>query len=500
MAGRVLLEVHPHPRGPWLVRAGGRALAVPPSMGRALLPLHGAEVERVRLAAGLGAGLGAVMAPGLAPGPAPGPAPGAPAGAHAAVVAAWLAGAAGKRRERFRAQAHASDRGLSDHGLPVRVPLLPAAVVRRACRALSVLAAWPALALLAVGGLAAVLVVRPWSGPCQMSWPAFLMFAAGALWHELGHAAALRREGYAPGGIGAGILVCVPVLYADVSAASLLPRPGRLRVDLAGLAFQTGAAGVLALAAAVPGVPPAAATAARAAAVASRLAVGYGLLPLPRTDGSWALRDALDPGPDAPPGPAVVRLRRGLHIVQSGLLGLACVLLPARLFGLLVWAGARVGLPLDPRARAAATGLLAVLALAWWLSRTLRTARVPISRVGRASALRYHTQQAHDQQDLPVLDADDESPALEDEPATMALDGVLDLHQFAPGEARALVDDWLDASCAAGLRDLRIIHGKGIGAMRTMVHAALAARPDVESYGLAHDSSSWGATVIRMKP
>ncbi len=81
----------------------------------------------------------------------------------------------------------------------------------------------------------------------------------------------------------------------------------------------------------------------------------------------------------------------------------------------------------------------------------------------------------------------------------LALDGVLDLHMFLPAEARALVDDWLDASREAGLRDLRIIHGKGIGALRTLVHAALDARQDVESYTLAGDAGSWGATVIRLK-
>lgn len=85
-------------------------------------------------------------------------------------------------------------------------------------------------------------------------------------------------------------------------------------------------------------------------------------------------------------------------------------------------------------------------------------------------------------------------------PEPLVLDGCLDLHQFRPAEARALVDDWLDASRAAGLRDLRIIHGKGIGALRELVHAALAARDDVESFALATDASSWGATLVRMKP
>lgn len=95
---------------------------------------------------------------------------------------------------------------------------------------------------------------------------------------------------------------------------------------------------------------------------------------------------------------------------------------------------------------------------------------------------------------------DDDLNTGEDVPQPLALDGVLDLHQFSPRQARALVDDWLDASREAGLRDLRIIHGKGIGAMRELVHAALAARGDVESYSLAGDAASWGATVIRMKP
>lgn len=85
-------------------------------------------------------------------------------------------------------------------------------------------------------------------------------------------------------------------------------------------------------------------------------------------------------------------------------------------------------------------------------------------------------------------------------PEPIVLDGVLDLHMFPPSQARALVDDWLDASRDAGLRDLRIIHGKGIGAMRELVHAALAARDDVESWSLAPDASSWGATVVRLRP
>lgn len=353
MAGRALLEVHAHPRGFWLVRVGRRALAVPPPIGRALLPLHGTVVERQRLATGLGAGV-----------------PGEPAAVSpaAAVVAAWLAGGDRQGRGRGRGGSRSVDRSL-----PVRVPLLSAAVVRRAAAALVPLTAWPTLALMAVVGLTTALMVRPWSGSCPLSLSGLLLFAAGALWHELGHAAALQREGYGPGGIGAGILICLPVLYADVSAAGLLPRTGRLRVDLAGMAFQAGAAGALAAVGAVPGLPSATAAAARTAAVASLLAVVYGLLPLPRSDGSWALRDALDI--DVQPGSPVDRLRRSVRALQFGFVGLACALLPARLLGLAARAGARLGLPLDPDVRAVAARTLCALALTWWLFRAVGLAR-----------------------------------------------------------------------------------------------------------------------------
>jgi len=335
------------------VRVGRRVLAVPPSIGRALLPLHGTVVERQRLSAGLGAGV-------------PGESVASPSAAD--VVAVWLAGGDEKSRGRGR-----GGRGAAGRSLPIRMPLLPAAVVRRAAVALVPLAAWPALALMTVAGLAVALVIRPWSAPCPLSLPGLLLFCAGALWHELGHAAALQREGYGPGGIGAGILICVPVLYADVSAAGLLSRRGRLRVDLAGMAFQAGIAGALTIVGAIPGLPPATAAVVRTAAVASLLAIVYGLLPLPRTDGSWALRDALDI--QAPPGSPVARLRRAVRLLQFCFVGLTCVLLPARLLGLAAWAGARLHLPLDPDVRAIAARTLSALALIWWLSRALGAAR-----------------------------------------------------------------------------------------------------------------------------
>jgi uncharacterized protein (TIGR00290 family) len=81
------------------------------------------------------------------------------------------------------------------------------------------------------------------------------------------------------------------------------------------------------------------------------------------------------------------------------------------------------------------------------------------------------------------------------------LDGTLDLHGVAPKEVGPLVDDWIDASRAAGLRQLRIVHGKGIGALRETVHARLRRRDDVVGFRLGGDEAGgWGATLVELKP
>lgn len=81
----------------------------------------------------------------------------------------------------------------------------------------------------------------------------------------------------------------------------------------------------------------------------------------------------------------------------------------------------------------------------------------------------------------------------------MDMDGVLDLHQFQPAEVKDLVTDWLDECRQAGLIDVRIIHGKGIGVLRTIVWKVLENHPAVESFGHPADGGSWGATVARLK-
>lgn len=82
----------------------------------------------------------------------------------------------------------------------------------------------------------------------------------------------------------------------------------------------------------------------------------------------------------------------------------------------------------------------------------------------------------------------------------LVFDGVLDLHQFAPREVGDLVPEWLAECRRRGILDLRIVHGKGIGVLRTRVHRILEEDAAVEWFGHRPDAGAWGATVVRLRP
>jgi DNA-nicking Smr family endonuclease len=95
---------------------------------------------------------------------------------------------------------------------------------------------------------------------------------------------------------------------------------------------------------------------------------------------------------------------------------------------------------------------------------------------------------------------DDPDPPF-DEPVEIPLDGVLDLHLFRPQDVRDVVCAYLEACREKGVLDVRIIHGKGTGALRRTVHAVLASLAGVETFQSADESSGgWGATWVRLRP
>jgi dsDNA-specific endonuclease/ATPase MutS2 len=76
----------------------------------------------------------------------------------------------------------------------------------------------------------------------------------------------------------------------------------------------------------------------------------------------------------------------------------------------------------------------------------------------------------------------------------------LDLHTFRPEEVAELVPDYLAEAAAIGLTQVRVIHGKGTGAMRELVHAALRRSPLVEEFGPGgRGQGGWGATIVRLR-
>ena len=87
-----------------------------------------------------------------------------------------------------------------------------------------------------------------------------------------------------------------------------------------------------------------------------------------------------------------------------------------------------------------------------------------------------------------------------DEPIELPINGVLDLHTFSPREVKELVPDYLEACLARGIFQVRIIHGKGIGALRRTVHAILSKHPNVVSFELDHPQyGGWGATIVHLR-
>ena len=89
---------------------------------------------------------------------------------------------------------------------------------------------------------------------------------------------------------------------------------------------------------------------------------------------------------------------------------------------------------------------------------------------------------------------------MNDEPFEMPIDGVLDLHTFSPKEVKDLVPGYIGECLSRGIREIRIIHGKGTGALKRTVQALLERDPRVASFKDAGlEAGGWGATLVRLK-
>lgn len=85
-----------------------------------------------------------------------------------------------------------------------------------------------------------------------------------------------------------------------------------------------------------------------------------------------------------------------------------------------------------------------------------------------------------------------------DEPQPIPIEGTLDLHAFEPRDITSVVGEYVNAAHDTGLREVRLIHGRGKGIQRGIVQAALEAHPLVDSFWDAPESHL-GATVAILK-
>ena len=83
-----------------------------------------------------------------------------------------------------------------------------------------------------------------------------------------------------------------------------------------------------------------------------------------------------------------------------------------------------------------------------------------------------------------------------DDPIEIPIEDWIDLHSFLPAEVAAVVEEYLTQARQKGFRQVRIIHGRGIGVQREMVRAILSRHPEVIAFTDALDR---GATVVQLK-
>jgi len=87
-----------------------------------------------------------------------------------------------------------------------------------------------------------------------------------------------------------------------------------------------------------------------------------------------------------------------------------------------------------------------------------------------------------------------------DDPIELPIEDSLDLHSFLPRDVPSVVEEYLQAARARGFREVRLIHGRGIGVQRAIVQSLLADHPLVAGFADApEEHGGKGATVVRLR-
>jgi DNA-nicking Smr family endonuclease len=79
----------------------------------------------------------------------------------------------------------------------------------------------------------------------------------------------------------------------------------------------------------------------------------------------------------------------------------------------------------------------------------------------------------------------------------LPIEDSIDLHTFHPREIDIVVEEYLFQAVAKGFREVRIIHGRGIGVQREIVRSLLSKHPNVASF---HAAPNRGSTIVVLVP
>jgi len=82
-------------------------------------------------------------------------------------------------------------------------------------------------------------------------------------------------------------------------------------------------------------------------------------------------------------------------------------------------------------------------------------------------------------------------------PVRIPIERELDLHAFSPHDIPSVVAEYIEAAAAAGLCEVRVVHGRGRGVQRGIVQAALDRHPRVAEFW-DDTASHLGATIARL--
>ncbi len=131
-----------------------------------------------------------------------------------------------------------------------------------------------------------------------------------------------------------------------------------------------------------------------------------------------------------------------------------------------------------------------------WLGFAAFAAFILLSTAGVLAATRKRSPSA---EGPPPANGTGAADPVDGDPVVLPVEDSLDLHPFAPAEIPSVVESYLEAAWAAGFREVRLIHGRGIGVQRERVRSVLSRNPLVrEIHDAPPGRGGWGATIAHL--